>query len=204
MSKAGPALLLTMAVHKRYWYRQETVWARRVMTDTADTAPIFFYGSLQDDDVLRLVLSRADLAGVTMATAVLPGHAVERVEGHVFPMIVSAPGREAPGRLVHGLSADERARIAFFEDSDYRLTCTDVIADGAARRALCFMPADGIRSSGQAWRIEDWPAEQKALLIACAEEQMSYFGVHPQNLVETWWPDIEARARARLERDRAI
>lgn len=171
------------------------------MATIPENTPLFFYGTLQDDDLLRLVTDRASIAGLGVSAAALADHAVERVAGHVFPMIFPRPGHEATGRLVDGLTTRERERISFFEDSDYRLEPIEVVAGSATRSAAVFTPTGRIASSGEPWRLSDWPAADKALLMACAEEQMSYFGAHPQELVETWWPDIEARARARLRAD---
>lgn len=171
------------------------------MPSIPETTPFFFYGTLQDDDLLRLVTDRSSVSGLDISAAALADHAVERVAGHVFPMIFPRIGHQAGGRLVGGLTARERERIAFFEDSDYRLEPIEVVAGSTQRAAAVFTPTARIGSSGELWRLSDWPAADKALLMACAEEQMSYFGVHPQELVETWWPDIEARARARLGAD---
>lgn len=162
--------------------------------------PLFFYGSLQDRALLALVTGRPDPETLALRTAALADHDVERAEGYVFPMIVQAPNRTAPGAVIDGLDATERARIAFFEDSDYALRGGDAIVDGAVRPVAFFAPTAKLRSSGEPWRIEAWPKADRALLMACAEEQLSYFGVHPQAVVETWWPEIEARARSRLTR----
>lgn len=169
-------------------------------TDDLTQRPLFFYGTLQDRELLATVLDRADLSDLSATPAVLPDHRLDRVHGESFPMVFASPGHDALGLVVEGLSVRERERVMFFEDADYALfpvsvrTCDGgVLIDAAA-----FGPTEKILSSGEAWRIEDWPADEKALLIECAREQLSYLGRIEQALVEVLWPDIKARAEARL------
>lgn len=170
-----------------------------------DAPPLFFYGSLRDPDLLATVIGRDTLAGVSLTPARLRNARVGRVAGESFPMVFDAPGENAIGVLAAGLTTEERARVAFFEDSDYAASLVEVELEAGdapssfgRTHALLFRPTDKLRDSGEAWDLDHWAREEKALLIACAEEQLSYFGKAPQSIVELWWPDIKARAEARL------
>ena len=70
----------------------------------------FFYGTLCHPALLALVLGRA----VQMQPAVLPGFAVAWAQGRVFPVITPGAG-QAGGVLVRDLSADDWARLDFYE-----------------------------------------------------------------------------------------
>lgn len=165
--------------------------------------PLFFYGSLRDPEMLACVCGRADPDSLDMRPAVWNDVKVSRVAGESFPMAFAHPGGSAVGVVTFGLSDLERRRIGFFEDSDYALTPVTVqMGDGtegvSAVEAAVYMPTEKLRSSGEPWRLEDWPAAEKALLMACAEEQLSYLDHVPQHIVEQWWPDIKTRAERRI------
>ena len=165
--------------------------------------PLFFYGSLQDPELFETIVGAAAARGAKIRPASVAGHALRRVAGESFPMLVADPdGADAHGVLVDGLPAEARARIAYFEDSDYALTPIDAdLADGGGPvAAAVYAPTAKLTDSGEPWSLSEWPADEKALLIECAREQQSYFGAVPQAIVETWWPDIKARALARLGR----
>ena len=164
----------------------------------ATEQPVFFYGTLRDQDLLALVLDRSDLSDLKQSPASVEDHRVGRVAGQSFPMLFKAPGQAAHGVLVYGLSVEDRARLDFFEDSDYAFASIEVIDAGAKVSAIVYTPSEKLRDSGESWDFDRWRAEDKALLIECAREQMSYFGRAPQTLVEFWWPDIVARAEIRL------
>ncbi|MCI4661917.1 MAG: gamma-glutamylcyclotransferase [Neomegalonema sp.] len=158
---------------------------------------LFFYGSLRDEDLLYQI-TRAAPGSLTLTPAYLPFYHVRRVAGESFPMIFPDPDDRTDGVLLSGLSDEQRARIAYFEDSDYRLEPHEVITDAGPVRAGVYQPTAKLRDSGEPWDFAAWQAQDKALLLECAAEQQSYFGTVPQALVELWWPDIKARAASRL------
>lgn len=162
--------------------------------------PLFFYGTLRDPDLLAVVIGRKCLTDLDIQDAAVDGFRLSRVAGESFPMLFEAPGETAEGVLIVGLSREERARVGFFEDSDYALApaTARLAADGARRAAAFYRPTEKLVAAPDPWRLDAWAATEKPLLLACAEEQLSYFGVVPQHVVELWWPDIKARAERRL------
>ena len=166
--------------------------------------PLFFYGTLRDYDLLALVLGRSSLQGVSLSPAIAPGLRIGRVAGESFPMAFedTGPKTAAVGLLVAGLSAVERARVAFFEDGDYALAAVTVetMATPASRvEAAMFQPTQRLRDSGEGWDFDLWVKRDKPLALACARRQMRYFGEVAQPLVETWWPDIKVAAERELD-----
>lgn len=168
------------------------------MISDAPNAPMFFYGTLRDEDLLEVVTSRSGLQGLTLQDAGVRDMRVVREAVETFPILVEAVGERAHGLLVDGLTPEERARIAFFEDSDYRLAEVETLAHGRQVLAHTFLPSEKLDGSNETWELTAWRREHKALMLACVEEQMSYFGRVEQAIVETWWPDIKARARGRI------
>lgn len=172
------------------------------MRDAArDMGPvIFFYGSLRDEELLALVIGRPDLDGIERRPAFVKDRRIGRVAGQSFPMLFEAPGEKAEGVVVIGLTPEECDRLDFFEDGDYAITPLSVETEAGPLQAFVYAPTGRLRDSGEPWDLEAWRARDKPLLIECAREQMSYFGRVDRALVELWWPDIEARAEARLGR----
>lgn len=163
-----------------------------------DMRPLFFYGTLRDPDLLARVTGRADLAGVSVRTAHLPGAHVSRVLGESFPMVFPDKTARAEGVLVEGLNPTERARVKFFEDADYALTPIDVEVDGRLVGAAFYQPTERLRDSGEPWSFEAWVRDDKALLMACATEQLRFFGALDQAIVETLWPEVKVAAERRI------
>ena len=165
--------------------------------------PLFFYGTLRDQDLLALVAGRETLQGVTLTPAKARGFRVMRVAGESFPMAFedSAPESAAVGLLVAGLNVTERQRIAFFEDGDYALTPVTVeMVEPPFNQvsAVMFQPTERLKESGEGWSLEQWTQHDKPLAMACARRQLRYFGEIAQPLVETWWPDIKVASEREI------
>jgi ADP-ribose pyrophosphatase len=161
--------------------------------------PFFFFGSLRDPLILGAVLGR-DLSHLTIAAAQLAGHRVERAEGYSFPLLVGAPGDIAIGELVWGLSPDDQARIAYFEDSEYEQRSTHVESDGGQTQAVIFAAGATLRSSGEPWDLATFQARDRALLLAVTQFVMAeHYGVTPQSVMEQIWGSIRNRIARELD-----
>lgn len=155
--------------------------------------PFFFFGSLRDPPILEAVLGRT-LAHLTFAPAWMPGRRIERAAGYSFPILSAADDAIAVGTLAYGLSAEDQARIAYFEDSDYSLVLSDVRTDTATVSALVYMASDKLLSSGEAWALDAFQKRDRALLLAVTRFVMSeHYGVTPQATMEQIWASIRDR-----------
>lgn len=133
---------------------------------------LFFYGTLRDAALLRIVLG-SDAAADRRSDATLPGHAVLAVAGERFPMIVEQAGALAHGVLLRDVTAVEEARLRYYEGGfDYGLRPV-TLSDGLG--AQVFFPEDGWQGNGP-WSLERWQAEWGPIARAAAEEQMDHFG----------------------------
>jgi hypothetical protein len=168
--------------------------------------PFFFFGSLRDPDILSAVLGR-DLAGLTVKPARLPDHKIERAAGYSFPMLTPKPGANALGSLTWGLTPEDEARIAYFEDSEYACTTIDVACDGGLVAAQVYVASAKLASSGENWDLAQFQAQDRPLLLAVTRYVMTeHYGVTPQGVMEQIWHSIRDRiaremdAASRLER----
>jgi gamma-glutamyl AIG2-like cyclotransferase len=98
----------------------------------------FFYGTLMDADVRRAVLR--DRAPQAAEPAALPGWRCVPAAGRAFPMIRADRAARVDGILVRGLDRVARARLSRYEDRDYRIIKTIVVASGRAVAAHLFVP----------------------------------------------------------------
>ena len=78
---------------------------------------LFVYGTLRDDDVLRIVLGY-DLPAHRRRRAVLNDFDRRMLHDESYPVLVGAPGACVPGCVLMLDEADMR-RISFFEANEY-------------------------------------------------------------------------------------
>lgn len=160
---------------------------------------MFFYGTLRYRPLLELVLGH-DGAGLTIEEAALPGHAAFWVLGESYPLIAQAEGRRAPGLRVVGLSAEDRARLDYYEGGHgYRLRPIAVeLASGAQPAEVYFPPAEG-PPLGAEWDLRDWQARWGDVTMLAAEDVMRHYGQMSAQAVAGRYGPIRARAASRLK-----
>jgi hypothetical protein len=128
----------------------------------------FFYGTLLDADVRRLVLGAH--APTRLAPARLVGWRRVKVRGECFPVIQRQAGAIVSGLLARALDADARGRLIEYEGRDaYALVAVDVtLADGARCAAETFVPlATGpLTPTRTAWSLEGWRRRDKRTFLA--------------------------------------
>lgn len=166
------------------------------MTEGTAGADLFFYGTLCHLPLLRLVLQRDDLG---VQNAVLADHAVHWVAEHDFPMIVAAPGAQARGVLLRGLTSRDVARLNFYEGGFvYDLREVAVQTDDGPLRAQVYFPQDGQWQVGAPWILADWVRRWGVITLHAAEEVMAHFGTMHVEEVRALWPVFCSRGWARV------
>ena len=130
---------------------------------------LFFYGSLRHVPLLEIVLGRgADALDVT--AVVLPDHLVSCVAEGPFPTIAPSIGDAAKGLLVRGLSADDVARLDFYEGSfDYDLKQVR-LSNG--QKAEVYFPQAGRWTALEPWVLAEWETDWASLSCHAAREVM--------------------------------
>lgn len=134
---------------------------------------LFFYGTLCHQPLRDIVLGTPRRP----EPAALPDHAVHWAAGQSFPLITAAPGAIAPGLLLRGVTAQELARLDFYEGAFGYTRRAVRLANGT--EALTYFPARGDWQPGVAWCMNDWAAERGAVVTATAQDFMALMGQTP-------------------------
>ena len=131
---------------------------------------IFFYGTLCDADLLRVVMGREGVG----EPAVLADHAVHWADGGAFPVLVAREGAEAPGVVLRGLSHEEAARLDWYVGG-FKAGGRDleVQVGGEAVTARVY----GAQAApGAAWDLGVWRDRFGAAAVAAAGDVMALMG----------------------------
>jgi len=135
----------------------------------------FFYGTLCDADVLRLVLGYAPEPR-QLANAKLAGYRRFRAAGQSFPIILPSIGTCTDGLLFAPRSEEDELRLSAYEGPDYH--CVELPVQSLAPRkpgpelARVYLPAPGrLKASPLAWRLDQWQAQEKPRYLAGLRHQ---------------------------------
>lgn len=135
----------------------------------------FFYGTLCDGDVLRLVLGYRPSPRQCRA-ATLTGYRRRQAAGRTYPVLLPAPTGRVRGLLFTARSASDLRRLVAYEGPEYITRSCLVRADRAAglHRARVFLPRAGHLAAGRAaWDPTPWARHHKAAFIAAMFAQES-------------------------------
>ena len=127
----------------------------------------FFYGTLLDGDVRRLVLG--ERAPTLVEPARLDGWRRMTLEGVDYPVIVPAVGGVVEGAVARGLDATGHARLVRYEGPDYVLAEVEVRLDAGSRGLAVnvFVPRPGFRVIGRpGWDLVRWQRRVKPRFLA--------------------------------------
>lgn len=159
---------------------------------------VFLYGTLRHLPLLARVLGRDP--GPSLREGVLRDHAVRWADGQAFPVIVPEPGAQAPGLVLDGLSADDMARLDFYElGFGYRVQPVSVDTDAGAITAHAYFPQEGLWQAGAPWSLPDWVERHGAISLGAAAEVMERMAHNDGAEVARLYPSIRARAWARIQ-----
>jgi hypothetical protein len=151
-----------------------------------------------DLELLEAVIDRkaADLA---FTQGWLAGYAAETALGYSFPTLIERKGARVDGLITHGLTDDDIARIAYFEDTEYAPTTVDVTTAEADLAAQVFMATTTLKSSGEPWSFDHWRRHHKPLLVAVTRRVMrEHYGITPFEEIDTQWHRIKAELEGEL------
>lgn len=132
---------------------------------------LFVYGTLQDPDLLALVLGRA-VDPRNVLAAVAPGHRAVCLPGRTYPGLRRTPGAAAAGQLLLGLSRSELKLLDAFEGDEYRRDVLPVIVDGELHRAAAYLPLAALPEAAPDWSLARWRQLHRQPMLA-AERQVA-------------------------------
>ncbi|MEL7099109.1 MAG: NUDIX domain-containing protein [Pseudomonadota bacterium] len=155
---------------------------------------LFLYGTLRHLPHLEVVAG--GLEGLTISDAALPDHSVRAMGPLMIPVLVEEFGASAPGIMVEGLTADQRARLDFYEDGYGYRTENRTLQGG--RTADVFIPPANSDRPDAIWTLDAWQPRFAELITMAAREVMLYHGRLSPTEVAARMPSIRARAGARM------
>ncbi len=140
----------------------------------------FFYGTLRDAGIRRIVLG-AEALSLSVVPATLEGYRCAPVERGRFPGIVAERGAAAPGVLVRGVlvrgvSLDAAARTGFFESegSLYDIAREPLAAAGGRdAEAWVYVAAAALPVEAGEWRFEEWRRRWRPAVLGDARAAMA-------------------------------
>lgn len=116
--------------------------------------PLFVYGTLRAPELVATVLGHP-ASGID---AVARGHGVVLYPGRSYPALIRTPGRDAPGLLLSGLTAEDIALLDLFEGAEYARRPLKVRVEDRPVSAEAYWPKAAIGRNAPAWRYQDWRA----------------------------------------------
>ena len=128
----------------------------------------FFYGTLLDEDVRRLVLG-PEAARLGLVPARLPGYRRVAKGYSSVPLLTRRSGASVEGLLACGLDCRQAARLRHYEGRDYRLAqCKVRLADGTACAAMVYLGRCRIPLPRGSWRLGEWQRRSKPAFLKLA------------------------------------
>lgn len=152
----------------------------------------FFYGTLLDPDVRRLVLPHChrDLA---LTPARLTDWRRARARHGRFPVVRRQPGGRVDGLLAEGIDAAGVHRMAHFEGDGYSVGRLTLAVAGRAVEAQVFLPERRALALPEPWSLAAWQRRDKRRFLPQVQRWMGEFGA-----AGPWSADLSWHARRRL------
>lgn len=138
-----------------------------------EPTPFFFFGTLMDPEVLRLVVGRT-IPKRNIKGAEIDDYRRVFVQGRDFPILTPSLKSSVAGILVENLEQRDIARIDEFEDNGYcRTRCDIKMGDGTARNAWVYLATQSLIASEQEWIFEDWLRDYRSSFLARVRRRMT-------------------------------
>jgi hypothetical protein len=150
--------------------------AESIPLTAAGREPLFFFGTLMDEEILARILDRP-LEKADLEPAVLGGYRREAARGCNYPLLVPSDGESVPGRLFRGATRRDIARINHYESGEYGAELHKVQGrDGRWRSAWVYIGLDDtFTASGQPWDLQSWSAAHKSSFLRECDGWMADF-----------------------------
>jgi len=127
---------------------------------------LFFYGTLLDADVRKLVLG-PDAGAVILTPARLDGWQRRKARGKSYPVIQPAPGQSVEGAVTGALAPRVVAKLTAYEGPGYALVpCRAALADHTDVAAHVYEPNERLPADEAGWDLAAWQARDKAPFLA--------------------------------------
>lgn len=149
-------------------------------------ASFFFYGTLLDPDVRRLVLGR-ELEPASLHAAILADHRISRARGKTYPILAEKRGAKAHGLVASHLDDRDAARLFHYEDDGYHTVELDLAVFDGRISAWAFMPGPRMKALPVDWSYAAWRRNVKARVMpGIAAWMAAYRGPGALPLYRRW------------------
>lgn len=146
------------------------------------TVRFFFYGTLLDADMRRLVLGHAH-PGLALEPAELPGYRAVLARGQRYPIPMKSTFAGLAGALTEPVDVEAAERLAHYEGAGYRLARLTVqLAAGDPAAAAIFLPIAGLKPSTVAWDLARWQRLDKPAALRRIAPWMAEYRPSPSVL----------------------
>lgn len=155
---------------------------------------LFFYGTLRHAPHLAAVLGHAPVTEAAQAG----GYALGRAAGGTWPVLTPDPAAMAEGVLLRAASAEDRARVDFYEAVFGWLPREMVVqtAQGAVT-AQAWLPPGQAEADGP-WSLERWVAQHGDVVVATAADVMALRGERSPEEIGRRYRLMQVRGASRL------
>jgi nudix-type nucleoside diphosphatase (YffH/AdpP family) len=158
---------------------------------------LFIYGTLRHLALREAVLGAGH--AVRLSEGTLHGYEVVWSPNGPYPLIRAEQDGIAKGLILEGLSADDMARLDYFEGAfDYTTEVLGVRSGAQEVAAKVYLPGEPDPGDAFEWDLEDWAEAQGDVAVEAAHEVMGYYGQMSPKEVGARFGQIRARASARV------
>lgn len=134
----------------------------------------FFYGTLCDADVQRLVLGYRP-GPRQLRPARLPGYRRKRARGRSYPVLLRTAGGQVAGLLFRPARASDASRLSAYEGPEYvtrSLPIRQGRTNAAPTRARVFLSAGpSLPADFHDWALPRWQRRDKATFLRSLQDQ---------------------------------
>jgi ADP-ribose pyrophosphatase len=160
-------------------------------------APYFFCGTLRHLPLLQSVLGRE----VQAQKGWLTGYGIYEMLGSSFPAMVVDTAAETEGILVQMQTAEDIARLAFFEAGfGFQATAIHIRTNDGQIAAQMFQPHSLTNRDDvtEPWHFAAWQDRYGATFTAMAQDYMAQFGVKSGSAMAARFGQMLARGASRV------
>lgn len=153
---------------------------------------LFVFGTLLDEDVLRIVLGR-ELPSSGRRCASLADHCRLKLHDDTYPIVARLAGGSVSGQLLM-LNKQDLARVSFFEGEEYELELTQVI-DATGEFVDAMFCAERATRPGPRypWSLRQWQHEHKGAFVEHASAYMVLYGTMTAARAHAMWKRLVGR-----------
>lgn len=153
---------------------------------------LFVFGTLLDEDVLRIVLGR-ELPSSYRCCASLADHCRLKQHDDTYPIVERFAGGSVCGQLLM-LNTQDLARVRFFEAEEYELESTQVLAaTGETVDAMFCAERATWPGPRSPWSLRQWQHEHKGAFVEHASAYMALYGTVAAARANAVWKALVGR-----------